>query len=72
MSMTSNIYGSGQDVRVRRCRAHPYPQQAIPKYVYILNNSHRKLTKLAEESHTAKGTWKISETLNRKEKSVGL
>lgn len=56
MSMTSNIYGSGQDVRVRRCRAHPYPQQAIPKYVYILNNSHRKLTKLAEESHTAKGT----------------
>ena len=56
MSMTTNIYGSDQDVRVRRCRAHPYLQQAIPKYIYIWNNSHGKLMKLAKESHTAKGT----------------
>lgn len=72
MSMTSNIYGSDQGIRVRRCRPHSYHQQAIPKYIYIWNNSHGKLTKLAEESHTAKGTWTISETLNRKEKSIGL
>lgn len=56
MSMTANIYESDQDVRVRRCRAHSYPQQAIPKYIYIWNNSHGKLTKLAKESYTAKGT----------------
>lgn len=43
MSMTSNINGSDQGIRVRRCRPHPYHQQAIPKYIYIWNNSHGKL-----------------------------